>query len=65
MKVGSMRYLVLILLGRIARMDWILRLEKESIEDKVRLSCERLLRNIILNYTLKIYRAWNWINQSV
>lgn len=64
MKVGSMRYLVLILL-RIARMDWILRLEKESIEDKVRLSCERLLRNIILNYTLKIYRAWNWINQSV
>ena len=65
MKVESMRYLVLILLGRIARMDWILRLEKESIEDKVRLSCERLLRNIILNYTLKIYRAWNWINQSV
>lgn len=38
-------------------MDWILRLEKENIEDKVRLSRERLLRNIILNYALKIYRA--------
>lgn len=38
-------------------MDWILRLEKENIEDKVRLSCERLLRNIIFNYALKIYRA--------
>lgn len=41
----------------LGRMDWILRLEKENIEDKVRLSCERLLRNIILNYALKIYRA--------